>query len=250
MVVEAAKVGEILAKSSYPTNFLHDSLMIAANCINAAHSADVNRLLFLGRSCIYPKFAHQPTLEEALLRGVLESANEWYAAAKIAGINLCQAYRRQHGRGYICAIPTNLDGPGDSFDLNNSHVLPTLICKAHETGPAGSTATTIGGTVSSLRGYLHASDCADACVHPLQHYSEDMYVNVASGEDIAIRTLAEMVCDVIGFTGIIDHDPPNPDGTIRKLMSADRSRAMGWVPEIALREGIASAYRLFLDNPR
>jgi GDP-L-fucose synthase len=250
VIVAAAKVGGILANSSYPADFLYNNLMIAANCINAAHSADVNRLLFLGSSCIYPKFAEQPIVEEALLTGALEPTNEWYAVAKIAGIKLCQAYRRQHGRDYISAMPTNLYGPGDNFDLNSSHVLPALIRKAHEARLSGASTITIWGTGSPRREFLHADDCADACVHLLQYYSEDMHVNVGSGEDLTIRALAEMVCEVIGFTGTIDHDPSKPDGTPRKLMGVDRLRAMGWRPQIALRDGITSTYRWFLDNRR
>lgn len=248
VIVAAARVGGILANSSYPANFLYDNLMIAANCVSAAHYADVNRLLFLGSSCIYPKFAKQPIAEESLLTGALEPTNEWYAVAKIAGIKLCQAFRSQYGRDYISAMPTNLYGPGDNFDLDSSHVLPALIRKAHEARLAKSPAIMIWGTGSPRREFLHADDCADACVHLLQHYSENIPVNVGSGEDLTVRALAEMVCDVIGFTGTIDHDLSKPDGTPRKLMRVDRLRAIGWKPQIALRDGIESTYRWFLDN--
>lgn len=248
VIVAAAKVGGILANSSYPADFLYNNLMIAANCINAAHSADVNRLLFLGSSCIYPKFAEQPIVEAALLTGALEPTNEWYAVAKIAGIKLCQAYRRQHGRDYISAMPTNLYGPGDNFDLQSSHVVPALIRKAHEAKLAGSPNIKIWGTGTPRREFLHADDCADACAYLLQHYSGDMHVNVGSGEDLSINCLVQIVCDVVGFKGSVQHDLSKPDGTPRKLMSSDRLRAMGWGPQISLRDGIAMTYRWFLDN--
>lgn len=248
VVLAAAKVGGILANDTYPADFLYDNLMIAANVIEAAHRADVNRLLFLGSSCIYPKFAEQPIVEESLLTGALEPTNEWYAVAKIAGIKLCQAYRRQHGRDYISAMPTNLYGPGDNFDLQSSHVLPALIRKAHEAKLAGDSSITIWGTGTPRREFLHSDDCADACVHLLKTYSDDIHVNVGSGDDITIYDLATLVCEVVGFEGTIERDASKPDGTPRKLMSADRLRAMGWQPSIELRDGIAHAYRSFLDG--
>ncbi len=248
IVVAAAKVGGILANDTYPADFLFDNLAIAANVIEAAHRADVNRLLFLGSSCIYPKLADQPIVEEALLTGPLEPTNEWYAVAKIAGIKLCQAYRRQHGRDYISAMPTNLYGPGDNFDLTSSHVLPALIRKAHEAKLAGASDITIWGTGTPRREFLHADDCANACVYLLQHYSDAVHVNVGSGEDITIYDLAQMVCDTVGFAGEIVRDESKPDGTPRKLMSADKLRAMGWSPSIALADGIASTYDWFLAN--
>ncbi|GAA0645317.1 GDP-L-fucose synthase [Sphingomonas ursincola] len=248
IVVAAAKVGGILANDSYPADFLYDNLAIAANVIEAAHRADVNRLLFLGSSCIYPKLAEQPIVEEALLTGPLEPTNEWYAVAKIAGIKLCQAYRRQHGRDYISAMPTNLYGPGDNFDFNSSHVLPALIRKAHEAKLSGAENITIWGTGTPRREFLHADDCANACVYLLEHYSDAAHVNVGSGEDITIYDLAQLVCNTIGFVGQIVRDESKPDGTPRKLMSADRLRAMGWTPTIDLADGIASTYRWYLDS--
>jgi GDP-L-fucose synthase len=248
VVLAAAKVGGILANDTYPADFLYDNLMIEANIIAAAHEAGVDRLLFLGSSCIYPKLAPQPIEEAALLTGPLEPTNEWYAVAKIAGIKLAQAYRRQHGRDYISAMPTNLYGPGDNFDLASSHVMPALIRKAHEARLRGDQSITVWGTGSPRREFLHADDCADALVFLLENYSGDEHVNVGSGEDLTILELTEMVCDVVGFTGWIDHDLSKPDGTPRKLMSADKLRAMGWQPSISLRDGLMSTYRWFLEN--
>lgn len=248
VIVAAAKVGGILANDSYPVDFLFNNLLIASNTIGAAHAADVNRLLFLGSSCIYPKFAEQPIKEEALLTGPLEPTNEWYAIAKIAGIKLCQAHRVQYGRDYIAAMPTNLYGPGDNFDLQSSHVLPALIRKVHIAKLEGASALTIWGTGSPRREFLHADDCADACIHLLNNYSGTTHINVGSGEDLTILNLAKLVCEVIGYTGQIEFDLTKPDGTPRKLMSADRLRAMGWAPKTELREGIASTYRWFLEN--
>lgn len=248
IVVAAAKVGGILANDKYPADFLYDNLAIAANVIEAAHRADVNRLLFLGSSCIYPKLADQPIAEEALLTGPLEPTNEWYAVAKIAGIKLCQAYRRQYGRDYISAMPTNLYGPGDNFELNSSHVLPALIRKAHEAKLSGAADVTIWGTGTPRREFLHADDCANACVYLLQNYSDAIHVNVGSGKDITIYDLARLVCDTIGFAGSIVRDETKPDGTPRKLMSADRLRSMGWAPRIDLADGIARTYNWFLTH--
>ncbi|MBE7186054.1 MAG: GDP-L-fucose synthase [Methylobacterium mesophilicum] len=248
IVLAAAKVGGILANDTLPADFLYDNLMIEANIIEAAHREDVEKLLFLGSSCIYPKFAEQPITEEALLTGPLEPTNEWYAIAKIAGIKLAQAYRRQHGRDFISAMPTNLYGPGDNFDLTSSHVMPALIRKAHDAKHAGAEAITIWGTGTPRREFLHVDDCADACVHLLKTYSDDQHVNVGSGEDITIGDLAQLVCEVVGFDGRIDRDHTKPDGTPRKLMSAAKLRASGWAPRIALRDGIADAYRAFLDG--
>jgi len=244
----AAKVGGILANSSYPADFIYDNLMIEANVIEAAHRASVEKLLFLGSSCIYPKFAEQPIKEEALLTGALEPTNEWYAVAKIAGIKLAQAFRVQHGSDFISAMPTNLYGPGDNFDLNSSHVMPALIRKAHEAKVAGQESITIWGTGSPRREFLHVDDCADACVHLMKQYSDASHVNVGSGTDIPIIDLVELVCEVVGFRGTIDKDASKPDGTPRKLMSADRLRSLGWSPKIDLREGIAETYRWFLEQ--
>lgn len=248
VVMAAARVGGILANASYPVDFLHQNLMIEANLFAAAHAADVERFLFLGSSCIYPKLADQPITEDALLTGPLEPTNEWYAIAKIAGIKLAQAYRRQFGRDYISAMPANLYGPGDNFDLRSSHVLPALIRKAHEARIADAASIEIWGTGSPRREFLHADDCADALVHLLMHYSGASHVNVGSGEDLTILELARMVCAAVGFEGQITHDLSKPDGTPRKLMSAERLRAMGWTPSIPLSEGIASTYSWFLDQ--
>lgn len=242
----AAKVGGILANDRYPADFLYDNLILEANVIHAAHRAGVEKLLFLGSSCIYPKHAEQPIVEEALLTGPLEPTNEWYAIAKIAGIKLCQAYRRQHGRDFISAMPTNLYGPGDNFDLTSSHVMPALIRKAHEAKLTGAPEIVVWGTGTPRREFLHVDDCADACVHLMKSYSGDSHVNIGSGEDITILELTRLVCKVVGYEGGIVHDLTKPDGTPRKLMSADRLRALGWTPSIGLEEGIATAYQAFL----
>ncbi|MXO70369.1 NAD-dependent epimerase/dehydratase family protein [Altererythrobacter buctensis] len=246
VVVAAARVGGIHANSTYPAEFLYDNMMIEANVIEAARQADVAKLLFLGSSCIYPKMAPQPITEDALLTGPLEPTNEWYAIAKIAGVKLCQAYRRQYGCDYISAMPTNLYGPGDNFDLENSHVLPALIRKAHEAREAGAPSIEIWGTGTPRRELLHVDDLADGCVFLLKNYSGDEHVNVGSGEDVTIAELAAIVSEVVGFEGSITHDLSRPDGTPRKLMSGDKIAAMGWAPRIGLREGIADAYRAFL----
>lgn len=248
VVVAAAKVGGILANDSYPAEFLYDNLMIEANVIEAAHRNDVNRLLFLGSSCIYPKLAPQPITEDALLTGPLEPTNEWYAIAKIAGIKLCQSYRKQYGRDYISAMPTNLYGPGDNFDLASSHVLPALIRKAHEAKLAGDDSITIWGTGTPRREFLHVDDLAAACVFLLENYSGEEHVNLGSGTDLTINELTETVCEVVGFKGEIIRDTSKPDGTPRKLMDGSKIAGMGWAPTISLEEGIAGAYRWFLDN--
>ncbi|MFG1188879.1 GDP-L-fucose synthase [Xanthobacter flavus] len=244
----AAKVGGILANDTYPADFLYDNLMIEANIIEASHRFGVEKLLFLGSSCIYPKMAPQPIIEDSLLTGPLEPTNEWYAVAKIAGIKLAQAYRRQHGSDFISAMPTNLYGPGDNFDLNSSHVMPALIRKAHEAKLRGDKEIVMWGTGTPRREFLHVDDCADACVLLMKAYSDDTHVNVGSGDDVTILELTRTVCDVVGFTGEIVHDLSKPDGTPRKLMSADRLRALGWAPSIPLREGISASYRWFLEN--
>ena len=244
----AAKVGGILANDTQPADFLYDNLMIAANVTEAAHRHDVGKLLFLGSSCIYPREAPQPIPESALLTGPLEPTNEWYAVAKIAGIKLAQAYRKQHGRDYISAMPTNLYGPGDNFDLQTSHVLPALIRKAHEAKLAGADHITLWGTGTPRREFLHADDCADACVFLMQRYSGHAHVNVGSGEDIAILDLAKLVCEVVGFTGEIRTDPGKPDGTMRKLMSGETLKAMGWSAKISLKLGVSATSLQFLES--
>jgi GDP-L-fucose synthase len=248
VILAAARVGGIHANDSYPADFLYDNLMIEANVIEASFREKVSKLLFLGSSCIYPRLAPQPITEDALLTGPLETTNEWYAVAKIAGIKLCQAYRRQHGCDYISAMPTNLYGPGDNFDLEKSHVIPALIRKAHEVKLRGDDRLVIWGTGSPMREFLHVDDAADALVHLLKTYSGAEHVNVGSGVDLPIIDLARMVAKVVGFTGRIETDPTKPDGTPRKLMDASRLRAMGWTPRHDLESGLADAYRWFRDN--
>ncbi|MFG1204883.1 GDP-L-fucose synthase [Xanthobacter aminoxidans] len=245
--IAAAKVGGILANDAYPADFLYDNLMIEANIIEASFRAGVEKLLFLGSSCIYPKFAEQPIVEESLLTGLLEPTNEWYAIAKIAGIKLAQAYRKQHGCDFISAMPTNLYGPGDNFDLLSSHVMPALIRKAHEAKVRGDKEMVIWGTGTPRREFLHVDDCADACVHLAKVYSGFDHVNVGSGEDITILDLTRLVCEVIGFEGEFVHDLTKPDGTPRKLMSGDKIRSLGWAPRVPLEEGIRSTYATFLQ---
>jgi len=248
VVMAAAKVGGILANDSFPADFLYNNLMIEANIIQAAHENDVEKFLFLGSSCIYPKFAEQPIREDSLLTGSLEPTNEWYAIAKIAGIKLAQAYRKQYGHDYISAMPTNLYGPGDNFDLNSSHVLPALIRKVHEAKLANADEVVVWGTGTPRREFLHCDDCADALVFLLKNYSDFEHVNVGSGEDVTILQLTELVCEVIGFEGKIVHDLSKPDGTPRKLMSAERLRNLGWRPQIDLRLGIQETYNWFVNN--
>lgn len=246
--VPAAKVGGILANDTYPADFLYENLMIAANVIHAAHKTGVEKLLFLGSSCIYPKLADQPIVEDALLTGPLEPTNEWYAIAKIAGIKLCQAYRRQHGADFISAMPTNLYGPGDNYDLQSSHVIPALIRKADTAKRSGAASMEIWGTGTPRREFLHADDCADALVHLMKVYSGEDHVNVGSGTDVTIEELAHLVMEVVGFDGTLTKDTSKPDGTPRKLMSADRIRALGWSPTIGLRDGLAHAYEAYLET--
>ena len=247
VLLAAARVGGILANDTYPADFLFDNLMIEANVIEAARGHGAEKLLFLGSSCIYPKFAEQPLVEEALLTGPLEPTNEWYAVAKIAGIKLCQAYRRQHGCDFISVMPPNLYGPGDNYDPASSHVLPALIRKAHEAKMAGAQAMTIWGTGTPLREFLHVDDLADACVFLLGAYSDAMPINVGAGEEISIGALTELVCEIVGFAGAVERDPTKPDGTPRKLLDRRRMTALGWTPRVPLREGIADAYRAYLQ---
>lgn len=248
IVIAAAKVGGILANDTWPADFLWQNLAIEANIFEAAHCSGVDRLLFLGSSCIYPRLAPQPIGEEALLTGPLEETNEAYAIAKIAGIKLADAYRRQHGRNYISAMPTNLYGPGDNFDLATSHVLPALIRKAHEAKLRGDAAIEVWGSGAPRREFLHVDDCADALLFLLEHYHEAGPINVGTGFDLTIRELAEIVCAVVGFRGRIDLDPSKPEGTPQKLLSSARLRALGWSPAIGLRDGIVATYRWFLDH--
>jgi GDP-L-fucose synthase len=247
IVLAAAKVGGILANATYPADFLYDNLMIEANVIEAAHREDVNKLLFLGSTCIYPKFANQPINEDALLTGALEPTNEWYAIAKIAGIKLCQAYRAQHKRDYISAMPTNLYGPNDNFNLNSSHVLPALIRKVHEAKQTGQPVT-IWGTGTPRREFMHVDDLASALLFILQNYSDAPHLNVGIGEDVTIRELAETAAEVVGFKGGFTYDSTKPDGTPRKCTDNTRLRNLGWAPKIGLKDGIAHTYKWYLEN--
>lgn len=248
VIMAAAKVGGILANSQYPADFLYRNMIIEANITHAAHEVGVSKYLFLGSSCIYPKFAPQPIVESSLLTSALEPTNEWYAIAKIAGLKLAEAYRRQYGHDFISAMPTNLYGPGDNFDLNSSHVMPALIRKAHEAKLRGDREIVIWGTGTPRREFLHSDDCADALVFLLKNYSGEEHVNVGSGEDITILELTQLVCEVVGFEGKIVHDLSKPDGTPRKLMSADKLRGLGWKPRIALRDGVSASYDWFKAN--
>jgi GDP-L-fucose synthase len=245
VVLAAAKVGGILANDTYPADFLYDNLAIEANVIEAAFKQGVEKLLFLGSSCIYPKLAPQPIPEDALLTGPLEPTNEWYAIAKIAGLKMCQAYRRQHGVDYISAMPTNLYGPGDNFDLKSSHVIPAIMRKAHEAKLSGEAAFRIWGSGRPMREFLHVDDAADALVHLLKTYSDDSHVNVGTGEDVSILELARMVADVVGFAGDILNEPDKPDGTPRKLLDVSRLFATGWRPRYDLRSGLVQTYAWF-----
>ena len=243
----AAKVGGIMANDSLPVDFLRDNLLIETAIFTGAESVGVEKLLFLGSSCIYPRDAAQPIREDALLTGPLEPTNEWYAIAKIAGIKLAQAYRKQYGCDYISAMPTNLYGPGDNYDPAGSHVLPALIRKVHEAKAAGGTVE-IWGTGSPLREFLFVDDCADACVHLMQHYSDAEHVNVGAGQEIAILDLARLVMEVLGYDGEVRTDPTKPDGTPRKLMDGAKLAALGWTPKVSLRDGIARSYAAFLEG--
>ena len=241
----AAKVGGIHANNVYRADFLYLNLMIEANVIHAAYVHDVKKLLFLGSSCIYPKFAEQPLREESLLTGLLEPTNEPYAIAKIAGIKLCEAYRDQYGCNFISAMPTNLYGPNDNYDPENSHVLPALIRKFHEAKINGATTVTLWGSGSPRREFLHVDDLATACVHLMLHYNEKLFVNVGTGEDLTILELAQIIQRIVGFTGELVTDPSKPDGTPRKLMDVSRIHSFGWRHTIDLETGIAAVYEEF-----
>jgi len=244
----AAKVGGIQANNSYPAQFLYENLMIEANIIHAAFKADVEKLIFLGSTCIYPKLAPQPIPEDALLTGPLEPTNEWYAIAKIAGIKLCQAYRKQYGCDFIAAQPTNLYGPGDNYDLETSHVLPALLRKAHEAKVSGTKDLTVWGSGNPLREFLHVDDLADAVVFLAKHYSGEGHVNVGSGEEVSIRELAEAICKVVGFDGALEFDASKPDGTPRKLSDVSRLRELGWAGGRCLEDGLQATYARFLNE--
>ena len=243
--VAAAKVGGILANDSYPADFLYDNLMIEANLIHGAFESQVSKLLFLGSTCIYPKLAPQPLKEEYLLSGPLEPTNEWYAVAKIAGIKLCQAYRRQHGCHFIAAMPTNLYGEHDNFDLQSSHVLPALLHKFHDAKVARAPTVTVWGSGKPLREFLHVDDCAEACVFLMDHYDEAEIVNVGVGHDLSILDLAHLIKRIVGFEGELVFDSSKQDGTPRKLVDTTKINKLGWRAQISLEEGITRTYRWF-----
>ena len=241
----AAKVGGIHANDTMPAQFLYDNLQIQNNLIHGAYLAKVKKFLFLGSSCIYPKFAPQPMKEESLLTGPLEPTNQWYAMAKIAGIKMCQAYRRQYGCDFISAMPTNMYGPNDNYDLQNSHVLPALIRKFHEAKVSSAREVVCWGTGSPFREFLYSDDLAEACVFLMEKYSEEQFINVGSGSEITIKELSETVKKIVGFEGKITWDTSKPDGTPRKLMDSSRLFALGWRPRVSLEEGIRLAYTDF-----
>ena len=241
----AARVGGILANNTYPAEFLSDNLQIQVNIMDAANSVDVDRLLFLGSSCIYPKFAEQPIKEDSLLTGALEPTNDAYAIAKIAGIMQVQASRRQYGRHWISAMPTNLYGPGDNFHPDNSHVLPALIRRFHEAKLAGDSEVVMWGTGTPRREFLYVEDLARACIFLLENYDSPETINVGVGDDISIRELGEIVASTVGYTGKIEQDLSKPDGTPRKLLDISRIKALGWAPEVELEEGICRTYEWF-----
>jgi len=248
VLLAAAKVGGILANDTYPADFLFDNLMIEANVIHGAFRAGVEKLTFLGSSCIYPKHANQPISESELLTGPLEPTNEWYAIAKIAGIKLCQAYRLQHGCDFISVMPTNLYGPNDNFDLKTSHVLPALLAKAHHAKIAHQTTFEIWGTGHPLREFMHVDDCADAIVFLTKHYSDHEHVNIGSGQEVSIRELAETVMATVGLNATLIFDRSKPDGTPRKRLNTRRLESLGWHPSIPLKDGIATTYKWYCKN--
>ncbi len=244
----AAKVGGILANDTYPADFIYENLAIELNIIHSAYQAGVEKLIMLGSSCIYPRLAPQPIAEDALLTGPLEPTNEWYAIAKIAGIKLCQAYRKQHGCDFISAMPTNLYGIGDNFNLETSHVVPALIRKFHEAKVSGAETVTVWGTGKPRREFMYADDCADALVHLAQHYSDMSHVNVGVGQDVTIKDLASTVQQTVKFEGEIVYDTSKPDGTPRKLMDTRLLNSLGWTPKTSLEQGLSQSYEWFLSQ--
>ncbi len=248
VIMAAARVGGILANYEKPVEFLLDNLWMQNNVISSAYETGVEKLLFLGSSCIYPKFAHQPISESTLLGGALEPTNEAYAIAKIAGIKLCQAYAREYGKNFISVMPTNLYGPNDNFDLQTSHVLPALIRKVHEAQQRGEPSMSLWGTGKPRREFLHVDDLADACLFLLKNYDSAEIINVGYSEDVTIRELAQMVCEVVGYNGKLNFDHSKPDGTPRKLLDLSRLFSLGWRPRISLKDGIRSTYEWFLQN--
>ena len=250
VIIAAAKVGGIQANHNFPVEFLSENLQLETNLIDASHQSNIDRLLFLGSSCVYPKFAEQPIKEEALLTGALEPTNEAYALAKISGLKLVQAYRREYGRRWISAMPTNMYGPGDNFDLENSHVLPALIRKFHDAKVSGAKSVTLWGTGSPRREFLHADDLGRACLFLLENYDDDIAINVGAGEDLEIQELAGMIKRIVGFDGDVDWDYSKPDGTPRKFLDSSRILAMGWRPSIDLSSGISNTYSWFISETR
>ena len=242
VIIAAGKVGGIQANNNFPVQFLSENLQIETNLIDGAHAAGIEKLLFLGSSCVYPKMSKQPIKEEYLLTGELEKTNEAYALAKISGLKLVQAYRRQYGHKWISAMPTNMYGPGDNFDLESSHVLPALIRKFHDAKVSGANSVSLWGTGSPRREFLHADDLGNACLFLLENYDGDVAINVGLGEDVSIRELAELIQGIVGFAGKIEWDSSKPDGTPRKLLDIGRIRALGWSPSISLAEGITETY--------
>ena len=259
VIIAAAKVGGILANSKYPADFIYENLMIQTNIINSAYDYGVRKLLFLGSSCIYPKFSNQPIAEDQLMTGPLEPTNDAYAIAKIAGIMMCQAYRQQHGFNAISLMPTNLYGPNDNFDLETSHVLPAMIAKYHYATTEGYTIDMGGpwwpdvklwGDGSALREFLHVDDLAEACYICMQNYNDPDHINVGTGEDVTIKELAETISTVVGFPGFTEWDTTKPNGTPRKVLNVDKVKSLGWEPKISLYEGIKQTYEWYLENDR
>jgi GDP-L-fucose synthase len=248
VILAAAKVGGIHANSTYPAEFISDNLAIARNAIHASHRAGVRKLLFLGSSCIYPRLAHQPMREEELLTGPLEPTNEWYAVAKIAGIKLCQAYRRQYGADFISVMPTNLYGPGESYHPENSHVVPALIRRFHEAKQDRAPRVTVWGTGRARREFLFVDDLADACLFVLEHYSDEPHLNIGSGQEVTIAELASLVAEVVGYGGELAFDPARPDGMPRKLLDSSKLADLGWRARTSLRAGLERTYAAFLSG--
>jgi len=248
VIIAAAKVGGIQANDRYPVEFLLQNLLIQNNLISGSHEAGVRKVLFLGSSCIYPKFAPQPIPEESLLTGPLESTNEAYAIAKITGIKLCQAYAHEYGANFISVMPTNLYGPGDNFNLESSHVLPALLRKAHEAKISGASELIVWGTGTPRREFLHCDDLAEALLFLLDHYDQPEIINVGWEKDVSIRELSEIICEITGFSGQVRFDRTKPDGTPQKLLSTAKLRKLGWEPKISLREGLRRTYEWFLEN--
>jgi GDP-L-fucose synthase len=248
VIMAAGRVGGILANDTYPADFLADNLAMALNCIHVSHMIDVQKLVFLGSSCIYPKFAKQPMSEDQLLTGALEPTNEWYAIAKIAGIKLCEAYRREYSRDFVSVMPTNLYGPGDNYHPEHSHVAAALIRRFHEAKLNNASKVVVWGTGTPRREFLYVDDFADACVFVLKNYSDTQFVNIGFGEDITVAELARLVAEIVGFRGEIVYDTSKPDGTPRKLLDVSRLSTIGWKAKVPLREGLAKAYDDFLTR--